>query len=133
MQMVNASGLCQFGYYSYPLEAWPQFLTSVTGIEYNIEKFEKVGERILNLRHAFNLREGINPLKYSFPKRALGIPPLKEGNTKGISVDLKVQIAEYFQELDWDLKTAYPSIKKLEELDLLEIAEDLSGNKNLFK
>lgn len=133
MQMVNASGLCQFGYYSYPLEAWPQFLTSVTGIEYNIEKFEKVGERILNLRHAFNLREGINPLKYSFPKRALGIPPLKEGNTKGISVDLKIQIAEYFQELDWDLKTAYPSIKKLEELDLLDIAEDLYGSKNSFK
>jgi len=125
MQMINSSGLCQFGYYSYPYEAWPQFLTAVTGIKYDIEKFEQVGERILNLRHAFNIREGINSLKFDFPKRALGIPPLKEGNTKGITVDLKTQIAEYFKELDWDIKTGYPSMKKLQELELYDIEEDL--------
>lgn len=125
MQMINSSGLCQFGYYSYPYEAWPQFLAAVTGIKYDIKKFEKVGERILNLRHAFNIREGINSLKFDFPKRALGIPPLKEGNTKGITVDLKTQIAEYFKELDWDIKTGYPSIKKLQELELYDIEEDL--------
>jgi len=125
MQMINSSGLCQFGYYSYPYEVWPQFLTAVTGIKYDIEKFEQVGERILNLRHAFNLREGMNSTKFDFPKRALGISPLKAGNTKGISVDLKTQIAEYFEELDWDIKTGYPSIKKLKELELYDIEEDL--------
>ena len=44
------------------------------GVDYDIARFELVGERILNLRHAFNLREGINNLDFHFPKRALGIP-----------------------------------------------------------
>jgi aldehyde:ferredoxin oxidoreductase len=125
MQMINASGLCQFGYYSYPYEAWPQFLEAVTGVDYSIEKFEKTGERILNLRHAFNLREGINPLEYKFPERAIGIPPLEDGNTKGITVDLETQIKEYFVELNWDLKTSYPAEEKLQELELFQIAKDL--------
>ena len=125
MQVVNASGICQFAYYSYPLTAWPEFLQAVTGMEYDVKEFERTGERILNLRHAFNLREGLNPREFMFPGRALGKPPLKEGNTRGITVDLDTQVAEYFQALDWDRETSYPSFRRLQELGLDFVIEDL--------
>ncbi|MBO8127515.1 MAG: aldehyde ferredoxin oxidoreductase family protein [Firmicutes bacterium] len=125
MQVINSTGLCQFAYYSYPVNAWPEFLQAVTGLEFDLDKFDLIGERILNLRHAFNLREGLNPLKYTFPKRALGWPPLEAGQTKGVQVDLEYQITDYFQQLDWDLQTSYPSRKKLEQLGLDFVAQDL--------
>lgn len=127
MQMVNATGLCQMAYYSYPVTAWPQFLQAVTGFEYDLGKFEQTGERILNLRHAFNLREGLNPLEFKFPGRVIGNPPLQEGNTKGVTIDLQTQINEYFQELGWDLKTSIPSPQKLSELGLGFLAKDLEA------
>ena len=125
MQVVNASGICQFAYYSYPLAAWPEFLQAVTGMEYDLNRFEHTGERILNLRHAFNLREGLNPLGFVIPGRALGKPPLREGNTRGITVDLDTQVSEYFRELDWDLETSHPSLKKLRQLGLDFVIQDL--------
>jgi len=42
----------------------------------------------MNLRQAFNLREGINQLDYKIPKRIAGNPPLDEGVTKGIVIPL---------------------------------------------
>ncbi len=125
MQAVNASGICQFAYYSYPLASWPEFLEAATGMEYELDRFEHTGERILNLRHAFNLREGLNPLRFMFPGRALGKPPLREGNTRGITVDLDTQVSEYFRELDWDLETSHPSLKKLQQLGLDFVIQDL--------
>ena len=59
--------------------------------------------RIGDLRLAFTIREGIdgiNIVKLNYPKIALGIPPLKEGPTKDIIIDMDLMRKEFFDEME---------------------------------
>jgi len=82
-------------------------------------------ERISNIRQAFNIREGLNPLEFKVPDRVLGRPPLKEGPLAGVTVDEDTLIKDCLTAMDWDLKTAKPSKKKLLELGLEDVAKVL--------
>ncbi len=126
MHVINSVGVCQFAAYSYPWQFVPDFLEAVTGWSFPLEECLAVGERIANVRHAFNLREGLNPLKYRVPPRMIGNPPLETGNVRGVTVDLATQVREFCQAMGWDPETAMPSRERLEELGLGDIARDLS-------
>jgi len=123
--VVNASGLCYFAVWIYGVNMIPQFLNYVTGQTYTLEDLLTIGERISNLRMAFNIREGINPSDWEFPGRIIGDPPLKAGPLKGITIDLQTLKSEYFEKMDWDPITGKPSRKKLEELGLGNISQDI--------
>ena len=127
MHVVNSAGTCMFAYLSYPFSYVPDFLAAVTGNEYSIEECYLVGERIANIRHAFNIREGLNPLEFSFPNRMMGVPPLEHGNVRGVTVDYKQQWKDYFEAMDWDQQTAKPSAKRLEALGLGYVAKALGS------
>jgi aldehyde:ferredoxin oxidoreductase len=77
------------------------------------------------VRQAFTLREGINQLDFKIPGRTIGKPPHKAGVLAGITVDTDTLIREYLTAMDWDLKTARPSRKKLLSLGLEDIAQAL--------
>lgn len=124
MHLINSAGLCQFAAFSYPWQFVPAFLQAVTGWEFTLADCLTVGERIADVRHAFNLRDGLNPLKYRVPGRMIGEPPLKTGNVRGVTVDLATQVREFCQAMGWDPETAMPS-RKLEELGLAGVARDL--------
>ncbi len=118
MHVVNAAGICFFAYVSYPAQFIPDFLTAVTGREYDFDSCLKIGERVGTLRHLFNLREGLNPKQYSFNQRALGKPPLTVGPVADITLDDDNMIKEYLAAMDWDQTTTRPSDRKLKELGL---------------
>ncbi|MCK4240007.1 MAG: aldehyde ferredoxin oxidoreductase family protein [Candidatus Atribacteria bacterium] len=122
---VNTLGLCLFAWGSTDILVHVKYLAAITGFDLNIEEFTKTGERIMNLRQAFNLREGINQLSYKIPGRVLGKPPLHNGKTKGIVIDYVTMLREFYAEVDWDLNTSKPSKKKLKELDLGWIINDI--------
>ena len=113
-----------FGYLSYPTQFIPDFLTAVTGEKYTLDSCLDVGERIANMRHLFNLREGLNPLKYFMNPRAVGRPPLKEGPVANVTLDDDTMNKDYLMAMDWDLNTTKPSVKKLQELGLSQLARD---------
>ena len=98
---------------------------TVTGWDVTTDELLKTGERIANLRQAFNVREGLNPLQFKVPDRVLGIPPQKEGPLAGITIDEGTLDKEYLAAMDWDLNTAKPSKKKLQELGLEDVAREL--------
>ena len=123
--VLQASGLCQFGYCSTRYPFTYEFLSAITGHEYTLEETYIVGDRISNIRHAFNLREGINPLELAIPERAYGHPPLPDGPTANVAVDMDMMEAEYLEIMDWDAQTAKPSRAKLAELGLQDVAEVL--------
>lgn len=125
MHVVNAAGLCMFGYLSFPLQVIPDFLTAVTGWDYDLDTVLETGERIANIRHAFNLREGLNPLRYPVPQIALGNPSLTKGLLKGVTIDSATQSADYLRAMQWDPETAMPSPARLEALGLSEVARAL--------
>jgi aldehyde:ferredoxin oxidoreductase len=91
----------------------------------DIYELNITGERIMNLRQAFNLREGLNQLNFKVPGRIIGKPPLSDGKTKGIVLDYDNMVMEFYKEMDWDLKTSKPSKTKLSELDLDWLVKEL--------
>jgi aldehyde:ferredoxin oxidoreductase len=102
-----------------------EMLNAVTGWELSIKELMKAAERIANIRHAFNLREGINPLKWKVHGRIIGDPPQKEGPLAGVTADLAPQVYWCLGALDWDRATTKPSRDKLLELGLDDVAEEL--------
>ena len=125
--IINATGFCLFSDLLVldPNKYITGFMSAVTGWDRSTEELLKIGERIANMRHVFNLREGINPLKYKVHPRIIGIPPQKEGPLAGVTADIKTQVRDNLKALDWDLTTTKPSKNKLLELGLDDVVEEL--------
>ncbi len=120
------AGMCLFVYWAFPdISPIAEFMNAVTGWNVTNDELLKTGERISNLRQAFNIREGLNPMQFKIPDRVLGKPPKKEGPVAGVTVDEDTMNKEYLKAMDWDLKTARPSQKKLLELGLEDVAKEL--------
>jgi aldehyde:ferredoxin oxidoreductase len=127
IEVCNAAGLCMFGYLSYPIQAIPDQLTAVTGWEFDMEEMFKTGMRIYTMRHAFNLREGLNPLTRNVPGRIVGEPPLTEGNVRGVTVDYKTLIREFLEFTGWDTHTTVPSEESLRNLGMEFLIDDMAN------
>jgi aldehyde:ferredoxin oxidoreductase len=119
-------GLCLFVNMAFPtVEPIADFMRLVTGWDFTTAELVKTGERIANMRQAFNLREGIKLTNYQLPERASGRPPHEEGPLAGITVDKEALVREFLAEMDWDPVTGKPSQPKLRELDLDDVAKVL--------
>jgi aldehyde:ferredoxin oxidoreductase len=129
MEVCNAAGLCMFGYLSYPIQSIPDQLSAATGWEFDLDRLVEIGSRIFTMRHAFNLREGINPLARNLPGRIVGDPPLSEGNVKNITVDLKTMSREYLEYIGWDVDSTIPSDESLRKLCMDFLIDDMKNVK----
>ena len=107
-----------------------EFLNAVTGWDATLEELLATGERIANLRQAFNIREGLNPLEYVVSGRLEGKPPLTAGPLAGVTIDQDAVNREFLEAMDWDLKTTKPSKKSSWNLGLDEVARPLAGGKS---
>ncbi len=116
-----------FAYLAYDWNFVPDFLSAVTGWAIDTDECYRIGKRIADIRHAFNLREGLNPLRFEMPGRLLGAPPQTAGNVRNITVDVDTQVREYCAAMGWDPATAVPSKERLLALGLTEVARDLHG------
>jgi len=61
--------------------------------------------------------------------RIIGDPPQKEGPLAGVTVDIKAQVYWNLGALDWEAATTRPSKKKLLQLGLNDVAEQLYPEK----
>jgi aldehyde:ferredoxin oxidoreductase len=123
---VSATGMCSFGLGALPnLESFLAMLRAVSGWDLTAEELLRTGERIANVRQAFNFREGLNPLQYNMPGRIVGLPPKAAGPSKGVTVDEATLDREYLTAMDWDVRTAKPSRSRLLELGLDDVAKEL--------
>ena len=130
VHIVNVSGLCMMSSFGFArtLENDKRLVglfNGVTGWDHSIGDLLKAGERIANLRHAFNLREGINELKWSVHQRIVGKPPQTTGPLAGATADIEAQVYWCLGALDWDRVTTKPSKAKLLSLGLDDVAKDL--------
>jgi aldehyde:ferredoxin oxidoreductase len=124
--VVNSSGMCAFVYSCVPdTGVLAEFMSAVTGWDLTVEELIKTGERIANIRQAFNVREGRNLTQFKLPGRLLGKPPLKKGPLAGVTIDEDALFKEYLAAIDWDPETAKPSRKKLQELGLKDVVQEL--------
>ena len=83
-----------------------------------------IGERIVNIERAFNVREGLTRADDTLPKR-MRSEPMPDGFAEGEVVDLDPMLDEYYRFRGWDPATGLPTRAKLVELGLADIADDL--------
>jgi aldehyde:ferredoxin oxidoreductase len=86
------------------------------GLELSPEEILRAGERIWNVQHLFNLREGATIEKWNFPDRFY-----QHDAGRGVLNQEKVQetLRKYFIAREWDPETGVLSSEKLEKLGLL--------------
>jgi aldehyde:ferredoxin oxidoreductase len=66
------------------------------------------------MRQAFNVREGVKPGDFKFPKRFK--TPLAVGPGEGQQVDFETLRDHYFVAMGWDPKTGRPSEQTIKSL-----------------
>ena len=109
------------------LQNTADLMEAVTGVSYTPEEVMKVGERINNVARAFNVREGFIRSDDTLPERIL-TEPLKEGASKGHYIskeELETMLDEYYSARGWAQETGVPTRKKLVELGLEYVADQL--------
>jgi aldehyde:ferredoxin oxidoreductase len=128
MHVVNAGGMCQFIMMAANTANMPSWFNAVTGWDMSIDEMMEVGERIANLRMAYEVREGGNPRKRHVPSRVTGetTEATHTGPLQGIRLDTETLEKEYLAACDWDTETCKPSATKLEKLGLKEVAAALA-------
>ncbi len=114
-EVMSSAGTCAFSNFCMPPDALKNLIEAVTGWEIDMVR---TGKRILNMRHLFNLREGLKPIHDLLPERCVGKPPLTKGPLSGNIVD-HVRIAEnFFEAIGWDKETMMPDEESLEDMGI---------------
>lgn len=123
--LMDGSGVCLFGTSvggPMPLCEW---LNAATGWDLSNDEYLEVGERIEQMRHAFNIREGLNPVRDFMPHpRVYGKPPFEKGPAKNVTVDMDLMSREFYDCMSWDLETGKPEPGALDRLDLKELKDE---------
>jgi aldehyde:ferredoxin oxidoreductase len=73
-----------------------------TGYNTSFEEFLTTGERIVNLKRMYNVREGITRADDTLPKRILTLDHNVEGMMRCELPDLETQLDEYYEYRGWD-------------------------------
>ena len=126
LTVFDAVGLCKFmGMTSDSLEI-TRIIAAVTGWDFGVDEFRKIGERIYNLERAFNIREGLTRADDTLPRRLLE-DPLPEGPAEGHVNHLDILLDPYYEFRGWDKATGKPTPEKLKELRLDDVIGHIYG------
>jgi aldehyde:ferredoxin oxidoreductase len=122
IEIFNTSGFCLFGSFCMPSDAAVRLIGAVTGWDFKGEDVIQTGKRIMNMRYAFNLREGQKPTDKDnmLPERCVGNPPLTEGPLKDVTLDHNKMAYSFFESMGWNKETLIPTRESLEELGGME-------------
>jgi aldehyde:ferredoxin oxidoreductase len=123
-----------------------QVFSAVTGKETDEEGLNKLGERIFNLQRAIRLREGWGARQgdtifnafYEIPVQSVRfnpdcLVPGKGGepfSRKGAVVEeekFEKMKSEYYELRGWDVTSGLPTMTKLQELEMADVADDLES------
>ncbi len=104
-----------------PFDLVARAFTAVTGREIDHWGLLKCGERIWNMKRAFNVKMGITQKDDMLPKRFL--QPLPDGAAKGKVPPIQDMLKRYYELRGWI--EGKPSLEKLEELDMQDVSRNL--------
>lgn len=125
--LVDGCGACLFGTQvgaDLPLVDW---CNAATGWDRSPDDYLRAGERIHQLRHAFNVREGLNELRDFRPHpRVLGHPPPERGPSRGVRLDLDAMGRAFYEALHWNPEDGRPDPAWLASLGMADVAAALA-------
>jgi len=115
------------GKYHVDLKYWADILVAGTGVAFTYGKLLTAGERIMNIERAFNVREGFRRKDDTIPIRMQTEPQPQFHYGPLTPKKLNYMLDEYYREREWDLETGIPTRRKLQQLSLGYVIEDLQG------
>ena len=119
---------CRFLRDIYPWNTLTKVISLLAGFALNENELKAVGERIVNLARAFNVREGIRRKDDRWPERFFK-QPLPNGASKGQVIDegeFNKMLSDYYELRGWDAN-GIPSDEKLRKLGLRDVAFHLKN------
>jgi aldehyde:ferredoxin oxidoreductase len=121
-QTMNGLGLCLFTNLTGGLP-WLDLTNALTGWNMTPEELLLCGERIQNMRAAFNRREGIKPGDFQPHPRMLGQGDglLDAGPLRGVTVPLPQLKDDYYKAMGWDLQSGNLSAERARKLGLSDL------------
>ena len=128
-------GVCKFAYTYYTespdvalhrtLDIIPALYSATTGFELTKDELLQAAARVTNIERAHNCRLGLTAADDTLPPRFTE-DPMPEGPSKGKVYDILEPMKEaWYTVQGWDTETGIPTRKRLEELGLGDIADDL--------
>jgi len=125
VQLCNGAGGCLFGLQLGGRLPIIQYLNAGTGWNKSPQEYLIIGERIQQIRQAFNIKQGKIPKRdFKLPDRAVGKPGMEYGPLKGIEVPIEELTKNFARAMGWD-EQGKPLRERLLELGLEEIAREL--------
>lgn len=117
--VIDSIGMCKFVNFAIGDDFFARMMSSITGVDYEVQDLQLAGERIWNLERLYNLRAGFNASDDSLPPRFLE-QPLEEGGSSGHVVHLDEMLTEYYRFRGWTSE-GIPTSRKLSALGLEEL------------
>lgn len=108
-----------------PFDRASEVIEAATGLGMSAYEVRRVGERIVNIERAFNVREGLTRKDDTLPKR-FREEALPEGPSRGTVFEQEPMLDEYYTERGWDLATGIPTRRTLKGLKLGYVADELA-------
>ncbi|MFX1382349.1 MAG: aldehyde ferredoxin oxidoreductase C-terminal domain-containing protein [Promethearchaeota archaeon] len=120
---IDCLGICMF-IAGIPFTTVAKMLNTITGWNYTWKDCAEVGERVMNMMRAYNVKRGLNR-EHNYPSPRLRSAPV-DGPVKGKSIEPEFDkmLDIYYETLGWD-KDGKPLPETLKRLGLQKIAEDL--------
>jgi aldehyde:ferredoxin oxidoreductase len=114
-----------------------KLFSAVTGLNWDEKELDRAGERCWNLHRAITIRDWKTPnlreshdnlpdVYFGSATATTAVSAVIGGGGGGLNrQDFETAKTDYYQQRGWDVKTGAPTRKKLEELDLKEVADKL--------
>ncbi len=125
VQICNGAGGCIYGLELGANLPMLEYLNAATGWNKTPEQYLEIGERIQDLRQAFNIKHGKIPAEdFRLHPRAAGEPALEYGPLRGVTPPMDELNRRFAQAMGWN-ESGIPLKQRLLELGLKEVAQEL--------
>ena len=122
--LTDSLGICHFA--QIPFSLIVDMVNASTGWDMDMDKLLKAGERIFQLQRALSCRLGITAGDDQLPEVILR--PIPDGGQEGHVPNMEKMLPEYYKIRDWDKVSGRPSKKRLQSLDMPEIAASIGAS-----
>ncbi len=141
MAIADAVGICKFalspfaGMEMLKTQEISEILSAATGIAFDEKQLLNIGERIMTVERAFNVREGATRKDDTVPYRIM-YEPIPDGWSKGMRIspeNLDKMLDDYYESHGWDKYSGMPTEESYSDLGLQEIATSVRNIVNIPK
>jgi len=114
--LQDSLSVCRFTGYAFSREPWARMVSGITGLDFSVEKFEEIENRIATLERLFNIRAGLKEGDDRLPDRFAEVPIMIDGKERVVSRETQAKLRrDYYRSRGWeeDGSTGENHLKKL--------------------